>query len=147
VNGNTPSSKIRDYAQRLLNYEGAADIPSEAGTPALPRIFEALRRPLIALIGVNGFNVLLARALTLAKSEVPSLGLLQVKADGSLEGFSEHFSSEKPEAGVVLIAHLLGLLAAFIGEEMVLQILLGVWPDSALPNLVPSGESDYDPTR
>jgi hypothetical protein len=41
-------------------------------------------RPLSTLAGVEGFRSLLARALTLAKAQVPSLAAVQVKADGTL---------------------------------------------------------------
>jgi hypothetical protein len=153
VNRNAPDFRMREYARRLLNCEEAASTQDEPDTPALSRVFDALRQSLGTIIGTNGFSVLLARALTLAKSEIPSLGELKVKADGSLEGLREHFNSEGSEPGVVLIAWLLALLDTFIGESLTLQILLDVWPDSALSNAsalsnnVPSGESEHDPTR
>jgi hypothetical protein len=52
---------------------------------------------------------------------------VHVKPDGSLEGLS-NLRNEDAEAGVVLIAQLLGLLVAFIGESLMLRILLDVWP-------------------
>ena len=38
------------------------------------RVGEKLRRPLSTLAGTAGYRSLIARALTLAKKEVPSLG-------------------------------------------------------------------------
>jgi hypothetical protein len=124
---NIPSPRMRDYAQQLLAYEAAAHNPSELNMAAVFRVFEALRRPLSTLAGASGFRALLVRALMLAKAQVPSLSAVHVKPDGSLEGLS-NLRNEDAEAGVVLIAQLLGLLVAFIGESLMLRILLDVWP-------------------
>ena len=49
---------------------------------------------------------------------------MHVKADGSLEGVEEHHAQLDPdelfEGRVVLLAQLLGLLVAFIGENLTL---------------------------
>ena len=121
---------MRDLAQRLLAYEAAALNSSEQDTPAVFRVSEKLRGPLSTLAGATGFRTLLARALTLAKTHAPGIGAIQVKPDGSLEGLSElHDDGEVAEAGVLLIAQLLGLLVLFIGENLVLRLVLDVWPD------------------
>ncbi len=134
---------MRDFAQQLLAYEDAKQYPSASNIPAVFRVFEGLRRPLSTLCGASGFRALLARALTLAKAQVPSLGAVQIKPDGSLaEGLGELSNHEYPEAGIVLIAQLLGLLVAFIGESLVLQILMDVWPDSIVFDKRPSGERE-----
>jgi hypothetical protein len=125
---NIPSPRMRDYAQQLLAYEAAAHNASELNMAAVFRVFEALRRPLSTLAGASGFRALLVRALMLAKAQVPSLSAVQVKPDGSLEGLNKLRNNEDAEAGVVLIAQLLGLLVAFIGESLMLRILLDVWP-------------------
>ena len=74
-----------------------------------------------------GFRSLLSRALTLARAEAPSLSAVRVAADGSLEGLDELGSQiEKDqvrEGGVILIAHLLGLLLTFIGETMTSRLV------------------------
>jgi len=51
------------------------------------RVIEELRLRLVRLAGVDGFRSLLSRALTLAKADVPSLKMVQISADGSVEGF------------------------------------------------------------
>src|SRR5687768_5273625 len=115
MNRNIPSPKARAIAQQLLAYEAGAGNPSEANTPAAFRVSEKLRRPISTLAGASGFRVLLSRALTLAKAQVPGFGAVQVKPDGSLEGLSELCNDQVPEAGVLVIAQLLGLLGVFIG--------------------------------
>ena len=97
--------------------------------PAVLRVSEMLRRPLSTLAGSSGFRSLLTRALTLAKAQVPGLSAVQVKADGSLEGCDLDNQDEAAEAGVILIAHLLGLLVTFIGESLMLSLVLDAWPD------------------
>jgi hypothetical protein len=125
-----PSRKTRDLVQQLLAYEAAALDASERNTVAMFRVSEKLRRRLITLAGTTGFRTLLARALTLAEANVPGLGAIQVKPDGFLESLSEFSDDgEAAEAGVVLIAQLLGLLELFIGETLVLRLVLDVWPD------------------
>ena len=125
-----PSPKILELAQQLLAYEAAGDNFSGANMPAGFRAAEKLRRPLSTLAGSSGFRSLLARALTLAKAKVPGLSAVQVKPDGSLEGLSGLGNQDQEaEAGVILIAQLLGLLVTFIGESLMLSLVLDVWPD------------------
>jgi hypothetical protein len=119
--------QTRDLAQRLIANEGAAGNTSEPMEFAAFRVCETLRRPVGALVGVPGFRSLLSRALTLARAEAPSLSAVRVAADGSLEGLDELGSQiEKDqvrEGGVILIAHLLGLLLTFIGETMTSRLV------------------------
>ena len=132
MNQEIPSRKMRDLAQRLLAYEAAALNSSEHDTPAVFRVSAKLRIPLSTLAGATGFRTLLARALTLAKTHAPGasdISAIQVKPDGSLDGLSELHHSEATETGVLLIAQLLGLLVLFIGENLVLRLVLDVWPD------------------
>ena len=126
----TPSPKIQELAQRLLIYEAAGDNLSEANMPVVLRVSEKLRRPLSTLAGSSGFRSLLTRALTLAKAQVPGLSAVQIKPDGSLEGLSDLGNQDQAaEAGVILIAQLLGLLVTFIGESLMLSLVLDAWPD------------------
>jgi hypothetical protein len=140
-----PSPKIRELAEGLLAYEAAADNPSEANVPAGLRVSEKLRRPLSTLVGSSGFRSLLARALTLAKAQAPGLSAVQIKPDSSLEGLSDLRNQDQAAAGVILVAQLLGLLVTFIGESLMLSLVLDAWPD--FPGLIPWRKSDHDPKR
>ena len=90
-------------------------------------------------MGNAGFRALLSRALALANAEVPWLRAVQVKADGSLEGLEELHAQLDPdeifEGRVVLLAQLLGLLVAFIGENLTLRLVREVWPKLSLNDL------------
>jgi hypothetical protein len=76
----------------------------------------------------------------LAKTHDPGLSAIKVKPDGSLEGLRELHDGEAAEAGVLLIAQLLGLLGLFIGENLVQRLVLDAWPD--LPAVNPQRESE-----
>ena len=111
---------MRHFAKRLIVFE-ARDDSSKTKTSAAFPIPEKLRQQLVTLMGEGGFRALLVRALALASAEVPCLRTVRVKADGSLTGAAELHAQFGPdeflEGRVVLLAHLLGLLVAFIGEN------------------------------
>src|ERR1700677_2102341 len=121
---NPLTSKTRDLARRLLDYEAALGAREPLGFHAMFGVCEKLRRPLTALAGTAGFHSLLSRALILANRESPALGAVRVEADGSLGISSESpvvaQSPDKcdPEAEKALVAQLLGLLFTFIGETL-----------------------------
>lgn len=147
INRNIANPRMRELVQQLVAREAAADSISKPTMPVVFRVIEALRRPLSTLAGVGGFRALLARALALTEPRFPGLGAVQVQPDGSLEGLTEPGTNHDGEAGIVLIAQLLGLLAAFIGESLTLRILLDVWPDLTVLDAGPYGESEHDSTR
>ena len=133
----TTLPEMRDLAQRLLSYEASAGKASEPVESTTLRVYQKLRESLGALAGSAGFHALASRALTLARSEVPSLGAVQVGADGNLEGMSATEPSIKVEqdrvheGGVILISRLLGLLFIFLGEALTLSLLREAWPGAA----------------
>jgi hypothetical protein len=61
---------------------------------------------------------------------------VHIKTDGSFEGFDEFGAQVDPdeifEGRVVLLAQLLGLLVAFIGENLTLRLVREVWPKLSL---------------
>ena len=130
------SPEIQDLARRLLAFEAAQDNSSDARGDVAVQVIDELRRHLIKLTGVDGFRSLLSRALTLAKAEVPSLNMVQVRADGSLEGFVGIEQSQEAgaagQAGIVLVAHLLELLVTFIGEPLTLRLVRDKWADASM---------------
>jgi hypothetical protein len=140
-----------DLTRRLLAYEALAGRTSAPAQSAALRVYEKLRRPLFALVGVAGFRSLARRALTLAQAETSTLSAVQVTTDGSLQGLGEHDQQiEKPQAGegeAILIAQLLGLLSTFIGIAFTLRLVQDAWPDAAFddPNSGIGGK--HEPTR
>jgi len=100
---------------------------------------EKLRPLLTGLMGSGGFRALLSRALTLATAEVPGLRAVHVQADGSLEGLEELRTQLSPaelfDGRVVLLAQLLGLLQAFIGEDLTMRLARDIWPSTQLTDM------------
>jgi hypothetical protein len=122
-----PPQKTRDLARSLVDCEAEASTTSLQTQPATVRVYERLRRQLSAPVGADGFQALASRALALAKSESPQLGAVQVSANGVLRGLGEaEFQSgtdEDGEAGIILIAQLLGQFLTFLGEATTLRLI------------------------
>jgi hypothetical protein len=139
----TTPPQMRDLTQRLLTYEASAGNTSESVESTILRVYEKLRGNLCLLAGVAGFYSLASRALTLARSEAPSLSAVQVAADGNLQGMSaiEPLTNVKTEgvyeAGVTLISRLLGLLLIFLGEALTMNLVRDAWPDAVLDDANP----------
>ena len=130
---------MRAFAGRLIADETRRSKSSGTNGPAAYHVCGKLRPHLATLMGNTGFHALLMRALSLANTEDPSLRSVRVKADGSLEGLEELQAQgntvEIAEGSVVLVAQLLGLLVAFIGEHLTLQMVREVWPKLSLNDL------------
>jgi hypothetical protein len=129
------TAKLKMIARQLLGCETASGTSAAAGGAVDFRVCEKLRLPLGKLMGVGGFHALLSRALVLARAEVPWLAMLEIKADGSLEGRAEMESQvgrDKIALGeVALVAQLLGLLVTFVGPALTLALVREAWPEAA----------------
>ena len=130
---------MRELATRLIACEEWSGESAEPQAPARFEACEKLRLHLGALMGSVGFAAVLSRALALAGAEVSWLRSVQVKADGSLEGWGslegKVDSADIAEGRVVLLAHLLGLLVAFIGENLTLRLAREIWPELSVNHL------------
>ena len=133
VNPKVRDFAVRLFALRLIAYEarGAKSLGAKP-TVAFP-VIEKLRPQLAILMGTFGFRSLLSRALALASTEVSWLGTVEIKADGSLPKLEELAAKVTPEdiieGRAVLLAQLLGLLVAFIGSNLTLQLVHEAWPN------------------
>ena len=133
--------RLRSFAMRLIAAEAKAMMSSAGSAPSSFPVHERLHSHLAALIGQGGFRALLWRARVLAIAELPWLSSVHMNEDGSLEEGGEPQAQLEPdkflEGRVVLLAHLLGLLEAFIGENLTTLLVHQVWPD------VPLNELDF----
>jgi hypothetical protein len=122
-----PANKTRDLARSLVTSEADEGTTSLHTEPVTVRVYERLRRQLGAPVGVDGFQSLASRALALAKSQSSRLSAVQVTANGDLRGLAEVESQtdadEDGEAGIILIAQLLGLFLTFLGEATTLRLI------------------------
>ena len=122
-----PQKKMCDLARSLVTSEAGSILTSRHAEPATVRAYERLRRQLGASVGMDGFQALASRALALAKSQFPLLSNVQVTANGDLRGLTEvdfqNEAEEAGEAGINLIAQLLGLFLTFLGEATTLRLI------------------------
>jgi len=122
-----PPKRTRELARSLVASEADAAASSLHTEAATVRVYERLRRQLGAPVGVDGFQALASRALALARSESPRLNTVQVTANGGLRGLAEVESQTDPdedgEAGIILIAQLLGMFLTFLGEATTLRLI------------------------
>ena len=130
---------MRDFAERLIAYETRGNKTSATTIPAACLVSDKLRPHLATLMGNLGFRALLSRALALANADIPWLRAVHVNADASFEGLHELGAQVDPdeifEGCVILLAQLLGLLVAFIGEDLTLQLVGEAWPKLSLDDL------------
>lgn len=137
---------IRNLARWLLTGEAAAVKPPGEKSPGVVFVCDTLRQHLVILAGAAGFRSLLSRALTLAQAEVPGLGTVRVREDGSLEWPGADDPPRDPEeiakGEVALVAQFLGLLITFIGESLTLRLVREVWPDAPFDGADTGAEED-----
>jgi len=127
-----PNSAI--LARLLLAHEAGERRDAEALANAAEQVFDKLRLLLSKLLGPDGFRVLLRRAVTLARSAFPWLEDVPAQSDGFFKGLAAARAdgsiadAEALEGMTAVLAYFLGLLDAFIGPDLTLRLLRGVWP-------------------
>lgn len=131
------AADVASAAGALADALAGASADASAGVNVATQVVDELRLRLVKLAGIDGFRSLLARALVMARKEAPSLCDVQVRDDGTLQGFDvEHLhqanAETSAEAGAILVAHLLDLLITFIGEPLTLQLVRDAWIDASL---------------
>ncbi|MHB9029901.1 MAG: hypothetical protein ACYC9O_14125 [Candidatus Latescibacterota bacterium] len=128
--------EIQYLARRLLAFETAHVKPPVPPGGEAVRVFEKLQMTLSKLMGGVGFRALLSRALALAREEVPALGGVHLKDDGSLKGLNtvsrNHDTEAAGEGGLVLLGQFLGLLVTFIGKPLTVRLLRDTWPEVSM---------------
>ena len=139
---------MRSFAAHLIAHEAPRNDSSQVATFPMT---EKLRAHLATLMGKGGYRALLSRALVLASAEVSLLRALRVKSDGALEWSpappAELDPAELLEGKVVLLAQLLGLLAAFIGVDLTLRLLGEIWPQISLDDPGPGNGGDDEEAK
>jgi hypothetical protein len=122
---------VRDRAHELLAREAgtAANLDVPAATDRVCRMLHAQLAP---VIGSAGYDVLLARALTLARAEFACLSAVRACPGGVLEGLTDMPPGtdrrDRDEALVLVVANVGWLLVTFIGEDATTHLIGKVWP-------------------
>ncbi len=139
----------RALARRAL-LDDAGERPEPAAlAEAIERADARLRARLVDLVGLTGYTALVARAVRLARAENPALDRVTVDtgadAEGTLRGVREAVEAARArgdpraaEAGLIsILAHIIGLLITFIGEDLALRLVHEAWPEPAPDHAAP----------
>lgn len=141
---NRASPQIRSLAKQLQALEKAQNLSGDVDESASFLTIDKLRLNLSLLMGRTGFQALVARALRLSTPEVPWLSTVRVVGDGELEGLTAARTSVNAavfsSGEVVLMAQLIGLLVAFIGQTLTLRLIKQLWPQ------LPFKDADFSST-
>ena len=89
------------------------------------RVFEALRIRLSAILGANGYAMLLTRCITLSRRNFPALATVTPDATGSVTGRL----AATADAYAAILTQFATLLVAFIGADLCDNLLQAVWQD------------------
>lgn len=134
---------LRFFAGSLISYE--ARLNSSAGMPTAFPVTEKLRPVIATYVGKSGYHALIHRALVLAREEILWLREVELAVDGSLKNFAElaacQNSAEATAGSEILLARLIELLVAFIGEILTLRLVHGLWPVLTIDNDFTQGNS------
>ncbi len=126
---------MRNLARSLIAAERRKSDSSDTNARAAFRVCGKLRESLSALTGAVGYRTLLMRAFALATVEVPWLAELKVGPGGSVlipdPLPRETEESVAAQGGEALVAHVLELLATFIGEALTRRLVQQIWPRTA----------------
>ena len=129
----------RLLAQQILSHEAGGSTEPDVLTQAIERAEMRIRSQLSELIGLSGYAALIARALRLAQDEIPALEHVTINIEkGGLNGIHDFMEVAQAHvdyprsawAGLTaILAHVIGLLSTFIGEDLALRLIREGWPD------------------
>lgn len=121
----------QELARWLLAQE--MDARPDVRTPleAAQRVATKLSAGMTLLVSSDGYRALLGRALYLARAEYPVLEGFRVgTSDVYLAGLRETDAAH--DALVAFLAHVIALLARFIGDDLTGNLIRQRWPDAPL---------------
>ena len=126
---NSPRQSIQRFASavvavELAGGEGLAE-PGVVTSTAIAKLQGSFGK----LVGATGFEVLLARALVLAKRTTPLLADVSLGPEGDLIGLPAVDRTAAVQRTVFLLSHFMELVAVLIGEDLAIGLLRNVWPE------------------
>lgn len=123
---NDPRPSITLFVSRIFRHE----VEQGGEGHVAERIVRRLYHGLWKLIGPAGFDVLLARSLTLARKSHPVLAGISVTPGGQLQGLEDaaRDSAALQDGAVALVALFIDLLVTLIGAELAMRLVREIWP-------------------
>lgn len=144
---NNALHSVQDITYRLLRIEKSSRADCDSDIRLAIYVCAKLQVPLTRFAGPVGYSTLLSRALALSCADntrfqdmfISPDGILVISEPTSLQG--QPISTNLPnDEGAILIAHLLALLATFVGEHLMLTLLSDAWPDESFDRDAPAIE-------
>jgi hypothetical protein len=124
------SGAYEQLAQWLLAHEMKERPQARTAVEAAERVAVELSSGASSLVSPDGYRALLKRALYLASAESKDLGGTRIGiSDTYLEGLAGEASDH---ALVALFAHVIALLATFIGDELTGNLIRQRWPHAPI---------------
>lgn len=138
----------REIARRVLREERASEGNEGERPAAVSRATVKLHRELSDLLGLEGVQALHYRALRLARAEHPALAGVEARPRGELAGIRQAIERlEDADAEVAtraILANAIWLMISFLGEDLVVRLVRGIWPGLTLEDLHGQERADTD---
>jgi len=124
-----PRPSAERFARAVVHAEFARD-DGRLEFDVTQRIMTRLYRELSKLIGPTGFDVLLARSVSLARRSHPFLGASSAGPGGTLEGLDAATSAgaAPQEVALEILSRFTEVLMMLLGEDFALRLLQNVEP-------------------
>jgi hypothetical protein len=143
------SPKVRRFVKHALAGPSGSRTPDRAQlASSFNLLCERLRARLLPLFGPTAIAALFARALHVATAEFPWLANV-VPKDGErcssegLERVGGEIERDALEEGLAtVLAHNIGLLSAFIGEDFVMPLVQAAWETTSVGPAQIEGDHD-----
>ena len=114
--------------RRIVEHEAGENNNQVGLIASSERVCNKLGSHLSRIIGREGFQTLLNRAINLTARRFPSIIALKAKKNGSLGGLLDA-SQLDLDVVTALVEQIFDLLVTFIGEDLTLRIIIAVWPE------------------
>lgn len=123
----------RPSVMRIVRAVVDAEIEHSGGahdSDLAQRIMTRLHHQLKKVLGPAGLDVLLARALLLARRAHPLLAGITAGPGGTLAGLDDaaRDAVALQESAITIVAHFIELMVVLVGEDLAIRLLNDVWP-------------------
>jgi hypothetical protein len=138
----------RDLARRLLAREADDARAPEDIAGAAVAVCRKLYLEVGQFVGADGYKVLLARSLHLARTEFSFLEAVRIgdSDDDWLPGLTsiipKRNATEVTEGMAAVLGGFVDLLSTFIGDDLTLRMIHRRWPEMARPGDGDEGKRD-----
>ncbi|HLK35493.1 MAG TPA: hypothetical protein VKU41_01990 [Polyangiaceae bacterium] len=119
---------VKAAARVELARSAGAHEPAVAG-----RMLVRLHQELAKVMGPAAFDVILARALVLARRAHPVLAGVTAGPSGAITGLDDATGDgvARQEGGMAIVTHFIEFLATLLGEDLAMRLVGEIWRGAA----------------